>query len=357
MSQATDSILIIDFGSQYTQLIARRIRELGVYSIIKPNNISLTLFREIRPKGIILSGGPESVHKPTKLTVPKFILDDNTPILGICYGMQLLADHFGGKISNSIKKEFGSSTFNRVKNSKLFDGKSFPKKFNVWMSHSDKVIKLPRDFQIIGSSMNSGISAFSNEKSNIFGLQFHPEVTHTNNGKKILNNFCIKICNCQKSWTTKNKIQEIISDIKRQVGNEKVLLALSGGVDSSVVAALVKRAIGKNLHCMFINTGLLRKNEVRDVEKNIKKSLKVKLDIINAEAEFLKKLKGVTDPEKKRKIIGETFIRIFEKESKKLSIITKEGTIEIKQLKIEGKKSISGSDYLNGNYKSEIKFI
>ena len=329
MSQTTESILIIDFGSQYTQLIARRIRELGVFSIIKPNNISLMTLQEINPKGIILSGGPESVHKSTKLTVSKYILDYDAPILGICYGMQLLADYFGGKISQSLKKEFGPSTFTRIKSSKLFRGKDIPKKFNVWMSHSDKVINLPHGFQVIGKSINSDISAFSCDKRNIYGLQFHPEVTHTNYGKKILDNFCSKICGCKKGWTTKNKIQEIITDIRKKVGNERVLLALSGGVDSSVVAALIKHAIGKNLYCMFINTGLLRKNEERDVKTAIKKSLKVNLKVINAESQFLKNLKGVSDPEKKRKIIGETFIRIFEKESKKIKKINflAQGTI------------------------------
>ena len=329
MSQSTESILIIDFGSQYTQLIARRIRELGVYSIIKTNNISLKELKQLKPKGVILSGGPESVHKSTKISMPKHLLDYNVPILGICYGMQLLADYFGGKISQSSKKEFGPSSFVKVKNSKLFRGKDIPKEFNVWMSHSDKVIKLPRNFEVIGSSVNSNISAFSCDKLNIFGLQFHPEVTHTDHGRKILDNFCIKICSCRKSWTTKNKIQEIILDIKDKVGNERVLLALSGGVDSSVVAALIKRAVGKNLYCMFINTGLLRKNEERDVEVTIKKSLKVNLVVINAEKKFLKNLKGITDPEAKRKIIGETFIRIFEKESKKLKKINflAQGTI------------------------------
>ena len=329
MSQSTESILIIDFGSQYTQLIARRIRELGVYSIIKTNNISLKELKQLKPKGVILSGGPESVHKSTKISMPKHLLDYNVPILGICYGMQLLADYFGGKISQSSKKEFGPSSFVKVKNSKLFRGKNIPKEFNVWMSHSDKVIKLPRNFEVIGSSVNSNISAFSCDKLNIFGLQFHPEVTHTNHGRMILDNFCIKICSCRKSWTTKNKIQEIITDIKDKVGNDRVLLALSGGVDSSVVAALIKRAVGKNLYCMFINTGLLRKNEERDVEVTIKKSLKVNLVVINAEKKFLKNLKGITDPETKRKIIGETFIRIFEKESKKLKKINflAQGTI------------------------------
>lgn len=343
MSQTTESILIIDFGSQYTQLIARRIRELGVFSIIKQNNISLNSLKEINPKGIILSGGPESVHKSTKLTVPKYIFDYDVPILGICYGMQLLADHFGGKISQSSKKEFGPSSFTRKKNSKLFIGKDIPKKFNVWMSHSDKVIRLPSDFILTGSSDNSDISAFQCEKRNVYGLQFHPEVTHTSHGKKILDNFCRKVCACRKSWTTKNKIQEIISDIKNKVGNEKVLLALSGGVDSSVVAALIKRAIGKNLHCMFINTGLHRKNEVRDVKENIQKSLKVNLQVINAETQFLRNLKGVTDPEKKRKIIGETFIRIFEKESKKLKKIhfLAQGTIYPDVIESSSKKSKS----------------
>ncbi len=343
MSQSTDSILIIDFGSQYTQLIARRIREIGIYSIIQPNNISLSLLKDLKPKGIILSGGPESVHKSNKLTVPNYLLDYDVPILGICYGMQLLADYFDGKISRSTKKEFGSSNFTRIKNSRLFQGGNIPKSFNVWMSHSDKVTKLPQNFQIIGSSTNSNVSAFSCEKRKIFGLQFHPEVTHTQHGRKILNNFCIKICGCRKTWTTKNKIEEIILDIKNKVKDERVLLALSGGVDSSVVAALIKKAIGKKLHCMFINTGLLRKDEVRDVETNITKSLKVNLITIDAASNFLSKLKGVKDPETKRKIIGETFIRVFEKESKKLKNIKylAQGTIYPDVIESSSKKSKS----------------
>ncbi len=350
MNKGSDSILIIDFGSQYTQLIARRVREIGVYSIIEPNNLPLSRLNEINPKGIILSGGPESVNKSSKLKLPKYVFNAEIPLLGICYGMQLLADNFGGRIVSSKQKEFGSSYFSRINKSKLFDSKKISKKFRVWMSHSDRVTSVPKGFQIIGKSTNSSISAFSNEKLKIYGLQFHPEVTHTIHGKDILSSFCKKICKCNGSWTTKNKINEIVHDIKNTVKNERVLLALSGGVDSTVVASLLQKAIGKNLYCMFIDTGLLRKNEAHDVEYNIKKNLRINLTKINAQNIFLTKLRGVIDPEKKRKIIGETFIRIFEKESKKMKDIKflAQGTIYPDV--IESSASSSKSDVIKSHH-------
>ena len=350
MNKASDNILIIDFGSQYTQLIARRIREIGVFSMIEPNNLSLAKLREINPKGIILSGGPESVNQASKLKLPNYFYDAGIPILGICYGMQLIADKFGGKITSSKQKEFGLSYFSRINKSKLFEGNKTPKKFKVWMSHSDRVTRSPKGFQTIGNSTNSSISAFSNEKLKIYGLQFHPEVTHTTYGKDILKNFCKKICKCKSSWTTKNKINEIIHYVQDTVKNERVLLALSGGVDSTVVAALLKKAIGKNLYCMFIDTGLLRKNEVHDVENNIKKNLKINLITINAQKIFLSKLKGIIDPERKRKIIGETFIRIFEKESKKMKGIKYLAQGTIYPDVIESSASSSKSDVIKSHH-------
>jgi len=200
LNKASDNILIIDFGSQYTQLIARRIREIGVFSMIEPNNLSLAKLREINPKGIILSGGPESVNQASKLKLPNYFYDAGIPILGICYGMQLIADKFGGKITSSKQKEFGLSYFSRTNKSKLFEGNKIPEKFKVWMSHSDRVTRSPKGFQTIGNSTNSSISAFSNEKLKIYGLQFHPEVTHTTYGKDILKNFCKKICKCNRKY-------------------------------------------------------------------------------------------------------------------------------------------------------------
>ncbi len=301
MNKISDTILIIDFGSQYTQLIARRVRECGVFSIVKPNSVTINEIQNIKPNGIILTGGPESITGNKKLKITKSIFNLNIPILGICYGMQLIADYFHGKVSTSRKKEFGHSVFQYKGSSKLFSSHKFKNNFNVWMSHSDNVVQLPKGFQCIGSSTNSKISAFSQEKNKIYGLQFHPEVTHTEQGMIIIKNFVIKICQCSKSWTTKNIIQDTISSIKTTVKKDNVLLALSGGVDSTVVAALLHKAIGKKLKCMFINTGLLRKNEINEVELNIIKKLKINLITINAEKIFLNKLKKIIDPEKKER--------------------------------------------------------
>ena len=316
-NEKSNSILIIDFGSQYTQLIARRVRECGVYSVVKPNTITLKEINSINPRGIILTGGPESVKSKRKLSIDNKVFNLSIPILGICYGMQLIGDYFNGKVDSSRKKEFGNSEFFVKKNSEVFRNiKS--RKFNVWMSHGDKISSIPRGFNVIGKSTNSSIAAIANEKQNIFGLQFHPEVTHTNNGKIIINNFVISICKCSKSWTTINIIKNLIKEIQNKVKKEKVILALSGGVDSSVVAALLNKAIGKQLTCIFVNTGLLRKNEVAEVQKNFSKKLGVNLITIDSKKTFFHKLKNVTDPEAKRKIIGETFIRAFESQSKKL---------------------------------------
>ena len=314
-------ILIIDFGSQYTQLIARRVRESGVYSVVKSNSISKRQISELNPAGIILSGGPDSITSKKKHSLSKNILNSNIPILGICYGMQLITDFFKGKVKPSQKKEFGHAVFNIEKPSKLFYGLKKGKKLNVWMSHSDKVIKLPKGFESLGSSSNTKFSAMYSSEKKIYCLQFHPEVTHTDNGKNIIENFLFRICDCKKSWTTKNIINDIISNIKNQVSNKKVILALSGGVDSTVVAALLNKAISKKLTCIFINTGLMRKNEVSEVKENISKKLGIKLITIEASTIFFNKLRNVKDPEKKRKIIGETFIRIFEREAKKLKNI------------------------------------
>ena len=265
--QSRDLILILDFGSQYTQLIARRIRELGIFSLVEPYNVSVSKVRELNPRGIVLSGGPNSVNFSRTLRPRKDIFNLKIPILGICYGMQLIAKEFGGTVVKSAKKEFGHSIFKINKKINLFNGcNNNLNQCTVWMSHADKVNTLPAGFTSVGSSTNSKIAAIYSSKMNIFGLQFHPEVTHTRIGKKILDNFT-KICGCKKSWTARNISKSLIEKAKQDIAKEKVILALSGGVDSSVVAAILSKAIGKQLTCIFIDTGLLRKNEVNEVKK------------------------------------------------------------------------------------------
>ncbi len=350
MIRERDTILIIDFGSQYTQLIARRIRENGVYSLVKPHNITLKALKGINPKGIILSGGPDSVTKFRKIKMIIDIRKLSIPILGICYGMQYIANIYGGKVSKSKKREFGHSIFMATKKSKIFPTKIIKKNINVWMSHSDKVTEIPKGFALTGKSTNSNISSFSQEEKKIYALQFHPEVTNTQYGINIIKSFIINICKCKKSWTTRNIIDEKISQIKKVVKNEKVLLALSGGVDSTVVAVLLKKSIKNNLICMFIDTGLLRKNEKEEVKENIQKKLNLNLKVINAQSIFLRKLKGITDPESKRKIIGETFIRVFEKESKKFKNVKYLAQGTIYPDVIESSSASSSSDVIKSHH-------
>ena len=324
----SEKIIILDFGSQYTQLIARRIREAGVYSEIVPHNISFNKLMALNPAGLIMSGGPESVNTKKALKFDPKILDSDLPVLGICYGMQTMAQHFRGKVSASSKREFGNAKI-KVLKSKIFKAISSNKELTVWMSHGDKVTKLPNGFKKIASSNNSPIAAFENEKIKKYGFQFHPEVTHTSQGQKILKTFVKDICGCKGSWKPKNIVEALIEDIKIKVGNKKVLLGISGGVDSSVVAALLSKAIGKNLECIFVDNGLLRKGEAEQVKKDLKRGLKLKVNFSDSEQLFLKKLKGEEDPEKKRKIIGKTFIDVFLKETKKIKNISflAQGTI------------------------------
>lgn len=315
----SEKILILDFGSQYTQLIARRIREIGVFSEIVSQRISLKEIHKLNPKGIILSGGPESVYKKNTLKIDPNILNSNIPVLGICYGMQLIAQHFKGNVKTSNKSEFGNTQI------KIFKGKIFKKitrkELNVWMSHGDKVTKLPQGFKRIASSKNCAIAAIESIKDKKFGLQFHPEVTHTDNGSKILEAFIKDICECQAKWRAKNIVKKLVEEIRTKVGDKKVLLGISGGVDSSVAAALLHKAIGKNLECIFVDNGLLRKDEAKQVKKDLKSALGIKINFSNSENLFLKNLKGESDPETKRKIIGKTFIDVFLKEAEKLKKI------------------------------------
>tara|TARA_Y100001960_G_scaffold180812_1_gene189644 strand:+ start:305 stop:1870 length:1566 start_codon:yes stop_codon:yes gene_type:complete len=318
-----NKILIIDFGSQFTQLIARRIRELGVYSqIISHKKINdLNLIKK-NTSGIILSGGPLNVYEVNKVKFNKKILNLNVPILGICFGHQIISKEMGGNVKSAKSREFGLVKLKKKNNSILTRNFFSKKNFNnVWMSHSDEVTKIPKGFKVIASSYNSRLAAIENLKKKIFGIQFHPEVTHTQNGKKLLKNFVFSICKFKKNWSSKQQKQKLIMEVKSQVGKSKVICALSGGVDSSVVAKLLNAAIGKNLICIFVNTGLLRKNEEKQVINTFKKRFKINLIYVNAKKTFFRKLKNVSDPEKKRKIIGNLFIKIFEKYSKKIKNI------------------------------------
>jgi len=320
LSNNLSKILIIDFGSQFTQLIARRIRELGVFSeIVSHKKIITTQIIKENIGGIILSGGPLNVYENDKFKFDKKILKLDVPILGICFGHQILSKLLGGKVKKSKHREFGLAIINKVSNSiltKNFFDKN--KTSNVWMSHADQVSKMPRNFKIIASSKNSKLTIIENAKDNFYGVQFHPEVTHTNKGKILLRNFVFLICKIKKNWSSKDQKLKLIKEIKDQVGNNKVICGLSGGVDSSVVAQLLSKAIGKNLICIFVNNGLLRKNEEIQVVKTFKKKLKINLIYVNAEKEFIRKLTNVYDPEKKRKIIGNLFIKIFERYAYKI---------------------------------------
>ena len=319
LDQNLNKILIIDFGSQFTQLIARRIRELGVFSeIISHKKIKIKdLNKSIR--GIILSGGPLNVYEINKYSFDKKIINLDIPILGICFGHQILSKLNGGKVKQSKHREFGLANIYR-KNESLLTKNFFNKKKlkKVWMSHADQVSKLPKNFKVIASSTNSKFAIIENKQKKFYGIQFHPEVTHTENGKKLISNFIFLICRMKRNWSSKDQKIQLIKEVKNQVGSEKVICALSGGVDSSVVAQLLNKAIGKKLHCIFVNTGLLRKDEELQVVRTFKKRLKINLIYVNAEKEFLKKLHNVSDPEKKRKIIGNLFIKIFERYAKKI---------------------------------------
>ena len=317
-----EKIIIIDFGSQVTKLIARRVRDLGVYSeILTPKELSkITNFSSI--KGVILSGGPATVTKKNYLKIPKDIFFKKIPILGICYGLQLIAKLFGGTIKSSKKKrEFGRAILLKKKNSLLT--KNFFQKNNqsVWMSHQDAVIKLPKGFKKLASTKNSKLTIIGNEIYKIYGVQFHPEVTHTKNGIQLFKNFLFLICRVKKEWKVGEEKKRIINNIKKTVGKDKVICALSGGVDSSVVALLVNKAIKKNLICIMVDTGLMRKNEFKHSYILFKKKYGLNVKLVKASKLYFQKLKNIYNPEKKRKIIGNLFIKIFEKESKKLKNI------------------------------------
>ena len=319
LDQNLEKVVIIDFGSQFTQLIARRIRELGVFSEIVSHKKIRTSDINESVRGIILSGGPLNVYQINKYSFDKTILELNIPILGICFGHQILSKLNGGRVKQSKHREFGLANIFRKRDSLLTKNfYNMKKNKKVWMSHADQVSKLPKNFQVVASSTNSKYAIVENKLKKFYGVQFHPEVTHTENGKKLFSNFVFLICKIKKNWSSRDQKIKLINEVRDQVGTHKVICALSGGVDSSVVAQLLNKSIGKKLYCIFVNTGLLRKNEETQVVRTFKKRLKMNLIYVNAEKEFLGKLKNVSDPEKKRKIIGNLFIKIFERYAKKI---------------------------------------
>ena len=337
-----DKILILDFGSQYTQLIARRIREINVFSELVPFDIDLEFIKEYKPKGIILSGGPDTVTNLDSARVDPKVFELNIPILGICYGMQTMAMQLGGSAKTASKHEYGFAKVNvNYSDSKLLGNIiNNNKSLDVWMSHGIEVSKAPGGFRSIASSENCAIAAIENGEKNFFGLQFHPEVTHTAKGKEILERF-VDICNCQKKWTVKNIVKNTISKLKDTLGDKKVLLGLSGGVDSSVVAALLHRAVGDQLTCIFVDNGLLRLNEGDQVMETFSRNMGVKVIRANAQEKFYSALSEESDPEIKRKIIGRCFIEVFDDEAKKLKDINflAQGTIYPDVIESAGSKT------------------
>ncbi len=311
-----ESVIIVDFGSQYSWLIARRVRECRVYCEVIPHDAPWERIASLRPKGFILSGGPSSVYEPNAPQAPAYVYESHLPVLGICYGMQLLAHQLGGKVAAGTRREYGLAVLHQNSvSTPLFDG--LPPEMPVWMSHGDRIEEMPPGFTALAYTENSPIAAMGNEHG-LIGLQFHPEVVHTPQGKTILQNFLYKICGCSGNWTPGSFVAESIERIKEQVGKGRVICALSGGVDSSVVATLIHRAIGDQLTCIFVNTGLLRREEVERTLNTFQKNMKVNLVYVDATERFLRRLKGVIDPEEKRHIIGEEFVKIFEEEAAKI---------------------------------------
>ncbi len=316
----SQTILIVDFGSQYSQLIARRVRENNVYSQIVPFHKLDAVLKTIKPAGIILSGGPSNVYAPKAPLCRKEIFDMGVPVLGICYGMQLMGHLLGGVVAKCESREYGKAELRlNAAHNNLF--KDLPETMTVWMSHGDRVERLPKGFVRMGSSGNSGIAVMEDPKRKLYGLQFHPEVVHTPEGPKILKNFLYEVCGCKGDWTVGSYIGREVTKIQGLVGKSGVVCGLSGGVDSSVAAVLIHRAIGDQLTCVFVDNGLLRKGEAESVKNNFEKHYGIRLICVDAAKRFLMKLKGVSDPEKKRRIIGNEFIRVFEETTKKIGKI------------------------------------
>ena len=343
----SQKLLILDFGSQYTQLIARRVRELGVYCEIWDYGVDEKHLEKFAPQGMVFSGGPESVHASESPKAPEFLYDFGVPILGICYGMQAMAEQFGGKVAGSDKSEFGFAQVKVTGPNQLLSGiedrfvDNGNSQLDVWMSHGDKVIEVPEGFSVVAATESAPIAAMCNETKGFYGIQFHPEVTHTSQGLNILERFVNDICGCESLWTPASIIEDAISTIEEKVGNDKVLLGLSGGVDSSVVAALLHKAIGDQLTCVFVDNGLLRLHEGDQVMATFAKNMGMKVIRVNEEDRFLNKLTGTEDPEEKRKIIGNTFIEVFDEEATKLKDVKwlAQGTIYPDVIESAGSKT------------------
>lgn len=351
-----NGIIILDFGSQYNQLIARRVRDLGVYSEVLPFDTPLDEILERKPVGIILSGGPSSVNVPDACLVDKALFEAGVPVLGICYGMQLTAHLLGGKVKKGEKGEYGKANFEILKTNSVLEGIS--QTSTVWMSHFDEVETPPEGFEISGKS--GVIAAMANEEQKIYTLQFHPEVSHTEEGEKMIENFIFKVCKAEKNWQLTNYIDRSIEEIRKKVGREKVILGLSGGVDSSVAAVLIHKAIGSQLTCIFVDTGLLRKDEGRKVMENYGEHFNMNIKMIDASQRFLNKLKGISDPEQKRKIIGNEFIAVFDEESNKLegAKFLAQGTIYpdvIESQSVKGPSAVIKSHHNVGGLPEDMK--
>lgn len=357
-----DTILVLDFGSQYTQLIARRIRELNVFSEIKPCTISPSEYNLDGVKGIILSGGPATVSDVDAPRFDKSWLNLGVPVLGICYGMQLIAQLLGGELAKGAKREYGRATLEIVKESLLFKGFSNDEKAVVWMSHGDHVKNPPKGFDVLAKSDSLGVAAFGNEEKKIYALQFHPEVVHTPRGGEILANFVLKIVGCKQEWTPESFIRSATLKIQKMVPQvSNVICGISGGVDSSVAAVLVNRAIGGNLHCIFVDTGLLRKNEAALVMEALGKGMGLNIKLVDASKRFLERLAGVRNPEEKRKIIGKTFIEVFEEEAAKISDVTHlvQGTLYpdvIESISVRGPSATIKSHHNVGGLPEKMNF-
>ncbi|MCA1032864.1 glutamine-hydrolyzing GMP synthase [Bacillus timonensis] len=316
LENVQEMIVVLDFGSQYNQLITRRIREFGVYSELHPHTITVEEIKEMQPKGIILSGGPNSVYGENSFSCDERIFELGIPVLGICYGMQLMTKHFGGKVERATHREYGKAGIQVANASALYN--DLPAEQVVWMSHGDLVVETPQGFSVDAISPSCPIAAMSDESRQLFGVQFHPEVRHSIYGNDLLKNFVFQVCECHEVWSMENFIEIEIEKIRKLVGDKQVLCALSGGVDSSVVAVLIHKAIGDQLTCMFVDHGLLRKDEAESVMKTFSEGFNMNVVKIDAKDRFLTKLKGISDPEQKRKIIGNEFIYVFDEEATKL---------------------------------------